>query len=234
MITEAAGGEPDYPAATKYLGGIAEGYLHRRENHPTWAWEQAQVERFVQSRPSGLTVLDVPLGTGRYVPIYLQRGWRVLGCDISADMVSEAERSLGPESFRQCDVRVAPAERLPWMDHSIDVIVSSRFIQWLPELRHVDRVIGEFSRVGAGQLFLQLRIPGEPRQKPMAEGPFSFVKRLVRRIQRRPRPTSQKARIVTHPEPELLVITERHGWKLEEIGVECPTSRGLRFYRFKK
>lgn len=234
MTKSSTGVQPDYPAARKYTGGIAEGYLHRRENHPTWDWEQTQVEQFVGSRPSALTVLDVPLGTGRYVPVYLRHGWRVLGCDISADMVAEAERSLGAEAYRQCDVRVAPAESLPWSDGSVDVIVSSRFIQWLPELRHVDRVIAEFSRIGAGELFLQLRIPAEPRQKLATEGPISFVKRLARRVRRKTVAAPQKARIVTHPEPELLAITKRHGWKLEEIGVECPTSRGLRFYRFRK
>jgi hypothetical protein len=226
--------EPDYPAAKKYKGGIAQGYLDRRENHPTWEWEQAEVKRFVTSRPHALTVLDVPLGTGRYVPIYLEHGWKVLGSDISADMVAEAERSLGADAFRQCDIRVAPAESLPWPDNSVNVILSSRFIQWLPELRHVDRVIAEFGRIGAGELFLQLRIPAEPRQKPETEGPISAVKRLARRVRGKAVAAPQKARIVTHPEPELLAITGRHGWKLEEIGVECPTSRGLRFYRFSR
>jgi hypothetical protein len=228
-----SGAEPDYPAARKYKGGIAQGYLDRRENHPTWEWEQAEVKRFVASRPSGLTVLDVPLGTARYVPIYLQHGWKVLGCDISADMVAEAERSLGADAFRQCDIRVAPAESLPWPDNSVNVILSSRFIQWLPELRHVDRVIAEFSRIGAGELFLQLRIPAEPREKPAPGSPFTFLRRLARRV-RRPASAPTKARIVTHPEPELLAITNRHGWHLQEIGTECPTSRGLRFYRFRK
>jgi SAM-dependent methyltransferase len=228
--------QPDYPAARKYLGGIAADYLQRRETHPTWIWEHAQVQQYAQSRASGLTVLDVPFGTGRYAPIYLHAGWRVTGCDISKDMVTEAERTLGADVFARCDVRVAPAEQLPWPDRSFDVIVSSRFIQWLPELQHVDRVIAEFSRVGRSELFLQLRIPAEPRARAEMPRPLDYVAALVRSLRKRLRPTTgpKKARIVSHPEPELLAITERYGWKLQEIGVECPTSRGLRFYRFEK
>jgi ubiquinone/menaquinone biosynthesis C-methylase UbiE len=235
MTTSPADLEPDYPAAKKYLGGVAEGYLQRRENHPTWIWEQSQVQSFVEKHPAGLTVLDVPLGTGRYVPLYVQAGWKVLGCDISKDMVAEAERTLGPDVVRQAEFRVSPAEHLPWPDRSIDVIVSSRFIQWLPELHHVDKVIAEFGRVGKSELFLQLRIPAEVKVRPAVPGPVAYLKSIVREMRRQRRTAkTMGAKITSHPEPELLAILERHGWALDEIGVECPTSHGLRFYRFSK
>jgi SAM-dependent methyltransferase len=230
-------GHPEYPASSKYLGGVAEGYLQRRENEPTWVWEQTQVERFAASRRGDRTVLDVPFGTGRYVPLYLDAGWRVHGCDISPDMIAAAARTLGAEMLSKCDVQVAPAEQIPLADRSMDVIVSSRFIQWLPTLSDVDRVIAEFARVGRAELFVQLRIPAEPRQKvkPSLESPLAFVKRVVRGLRRRLGPPSApNARVVTHAEHDLLAIMERHGWRLDEIGVECPTTRGLRFYRFSR
>jgi ubiquinone/menaquinone biosynthesis C-methylase UbiE len=227
---------PSYPASQKYLGNVAEGYLARRQDHPTWAWENAQVEQYVRLREGTRVVLDVPFGTGRYVPFYLGAGWRVHGCDISPDMIAEAERTLGAEAFARCDVKVAPAESIPLPDASIDVIVSSRFIQWLPDLANVDKVIAEFSRVGRRELFLQLRIPAEPRGAGKEAPKTSFVRRILRSVRRRlgAQPPAPRARIVSHPEPELLAILERHRWKLDEIGVECPTSRGLRFYRFSK
>jgi ubiquinone/menaquinone biosynthesis C-methylase UbiE len=150
-------------------------------------------------------------------------------------MVAEAERTLGSDVVRQCDFRVSPAERLPWPDRSVDVIVSSRFIQWLPELHHVDRVLAEFGRVGSRELFLQLRIPAETKLRPAVPGPVEYLKSVVRQMRRKRKPAKTLgAKIVSHPEPELLAIVTRHGWTLDEIGVECPTSRGLRFYRFSK
>jgi SAM-dependent methyltransferase len=229
--------EPVYPAAQKYLGDVAKDYLVRRKAHPTWQWEQAQVEEFIRAHGGTPSVLDVPFGTGRYTDLYLKAGWTVHGCDISPDMISEAAREMGAEAFSRCDVKIAPAEQMPYDTASMDVIVSSRFIQWLPTLAHVDRVFAEFARVGRGQMLVQLRIPGEPR-KAQADQPASlarFRKRLAKAFRRRfGTPPAPRARIVCHPEPDLLALAADHGWVLTQIGVECPTSRGLRFYKFRR
>jgi ubiquinone/menaquinone biosynthesis C-methylase UbiE len=227
---------PSYPAAAKYHGGVADGYVARRASQPTWAWEQDEVRRYVASRPSPVEVLDVPVGSGRYVPIYLDAGWTVHGCDISADMVAAAERELG-DRFADCHMVVAPAEHMPLDDGSIDVIISGRFIQWLPELSAVDAVVAELARVGRGEALVQLRIPAQPREQPSvrraARQAIRAVNRFVRRhtVHRRSGPP---ASITMHPEPALLAIFDRHGWQLDSIGPECPSDPGLRFYRFRR
>jgi ubiquinone/menaquinone biosynthesis C-methylase UbiE len=228
--------EPSYPAAAKYQGDIAEGYVARRASQPTWAWEQEQVRRFVEARPAPVEVLDVPVGSGRYVPLYLDAGWTVHGCDISADMLALAEQELG-DRFAECHLVVAPAEHLPLDDGSVDVIVSGRFIQWLPELDAVDVVVAELARVGRGEALIQLRIPARPREEPSIRGAARQAARTVNRLVRRHtvhRRSGPPASITAHPEPALLGIFERHGWSLSSIGPECPSDPGLRFYVFRR
>lgn len=231
----AEAGRPSYPAATKYQGDVAARYVQRRDADPTWQWEDDHVRRYVASLPTDLEVLDVPVGTGRYVPIYLDAGWHVHGCDISADMIAVATEQLGARAA-DCDLVVAPAEALPLADRSVDVIVSGRFIQWIPTLPAVARVVEELARVGRDELFLQLRIPARAEHNPTGRGAARDAARALRRALKRrilQRNAAPAAAITAHPEPALLAILEQHGWELVSISEECPSDAGLRFYRFR-
>jgi hypothetical protein len=244
-VTTSGATTRDYPAKRKYIGGIAAEYVDKRTEHPTWVWEQEQVRRWASSRPTGSSILDVPFGTGRYVPLYLAAGLKVLGCEISPDMVANAERELG-SSFNQCDVSIGDAEAMvQYRDNSVDAVISSRFIQWLPDISIVERVLAEFARVAREELFLQVRVPaGVPA--PGQDHRFS-IRRKIRRLfsssptqlldlarKRARRDPSLDWKTYTYAEPLLVETARQHGWHIAAVGVECPTSPGLRFYRFTK
>jgi ubiquinone/menaquinone biosynthesis C-methylase UbiE len=225
---------PTYPAAAKYRGGVAEAYLDRRATEPTWAWEQEKVRSYVELLPPGLDVLDVPVGSGRYLATFLEAGWTVHGCDISADMIAIAEQQLG-DRLAECDLMIASAEHMPLEDRSIDVIVSGRFIQWLPTLSAVDAVVAELARVGRDEAFIQLRIPARSTEVPSLRAAARQSARALNRVWRRhtvDRRSGPPAAITAHPEPALLAIFARHGWRVQSISEECPWDPGLRFYRF--
>lgn len=239
--TETAPGAPSYSARVKYVGPLADKYVANRAHAPTWMWEQDQVRAWAQSRPEGSSVLDVPFGTGRYVPIYRAAGLDIHGCDISADMVAVARRELGPD-FQVCQVDVGDAENMRHLaDGAVDAVLCSRFIQWLPTLEIVDRVLAEFARVGREELFLQLKIPAGvvPRRQGVVEravravrrGPTESFLRLKLKLARHP---STDWQTYTHPEHEVLARASAHGWRLVSVGEECPTSPGVRFYRLRK
>ncbi|MBL8552647.1 MAG: class I SAM-dependent methyltransferase [Phenylobacterium sp.] len=229
-----------YSAKLKYSGAVAEEYVGKREEAPTWVWEQEQVAAWARSRPAGSSVLDVPFGTGRYVPVYRAAGLKVRGCDISADMIAVARRELG-EAFGDCCVEVADAEDMRHLaDGEVDAVLCSRFIQWLPSLDIVDRILAEFARVADDELFLQLRIPSgaAPRANPLGArvrralaSPGAAVGRVLRRLRRDP---STDWTIHIHPEPEVLARARAHGWVLAAVSEECPSRPGLRFYRLRK
>jgi SAM-dependent methyltransferase len=229
-----------YPAKLKYVGAVAKEYVGKRGDAPTWVWEQEQVRAWAEGRPAGGSVLDVPFGTGRYVPLYRAAGLKVRGCDISADMIAVARRELG-EAFGDCRVDVADAEDMRHLANGeVDAVLCSRFIQWLPSLDIVDRILAEFARVAKDELFLQLRIPSgaAARANPLTArigralaSPGAAVGRVVRRLRRDP---STDWKIYCHPEPEVLARAKAHGWVLVSISEECPARPGLRFYRFRK
>lgn len=55
-------------------------------------------------------VLDVGCGTGRAFPPLLARGWRVIGCDVSAGMLAEASRKFESQvQLLQVDARSLPS-----------------------------------------------------------------------------------------------------------------------------
>src|SRR5690606_6662025 len=68
----------------------AENYERRRSGSLTWRREQEIVESFLAlADPSpGSSVLDVPVGTGRFNDLYQTFRLRTIGIDISADMLA--------------------------------------------------------------------------------------------------------------------------------------------------
>ncbi len=101
-------------------------------------------------RPSGkLTLLDVGTGTGLLAIDAMQRwpGARVIGVDPSGAMVSVARRRA--TGIATADGRLelyeAPADRLPFSDRSVDLVVSSFVFQLVPDrlaaLREAYRIL---------------------------------------------------------------------------------------------
>lgn len=149
--------EREYPAQKRYLGRRARDYEKVRTRKTRWHGEQEVVRKFVADIPEGAPILDVPFGTGRFVPFYLERKLQVHGADISEDMLRQAKQCLG-EDFERCQVRRANAEDLPYPDDAFDYAISNRFIKWLPSLSLVEQVMTELARVTRHRILLQARV----------------------------------------------------------------------------
>ena len=102
--------------------------------------------------PDGAAVLDVGTGPGVLLVELAQRrqDLRLTGLDLSADMVSAAERNLGIFGDR-ASARVGDVTDLPFSDGSFDVVVTSLSSHhWdcpaeaVPELARVLRPGGRF------------------------------------------------------------------------------------------
>jgi ubiquinone/menaquinone biosynthesis C-methylase UbiE len=107
------------------------------------AVHSAMVDRLCADRSASLPgcVLDVGCGTGRLLRAVGQR-WsqvKLIGVDPAENMVAEAKR-LTPTA----DIRVAPAESIPFSDASVDLALTSlSFHHW----RDQQRGIKEIARV---------------------------------------------------------------------------------------
>jgi ubiquinone/menaquinone biosynthesis C-methylase UbiE len=146
-----------YYAKTMYSGQTAAQYDTIRKsgilNRLRWKSEMHQVESVVRSFPKGQRILDVPCGTGRFLPLFLGADHEVVGMDISTDMLDHI-----PDSCRspRLSLEQGDAQRLKFADKSFDYIFSLRLFNHLPEAVRLD-VLKEFRRVARKGVIIQLR-----------------------------------------------------------------------------
>lgn len=81
--------------AGRYLGNDAVNYEAKRINKSKWIGEDRKVKKYLNDLSEGTSILDIPCGTGRFFPFYRERGFKVLGMDISPDMIAEAQKRTG-------------------------------------------------------------------------------------------------------------------------------------------
>ena len=123
--------------ADKYYGEAARRYDAERCHSLRWAREQQAVADFVFSGP----ILDVPLGTGRYVGIYWDKGLDVIGVDVSVDMLAEAKKR-----YPELDARPGSVLSLPFADKTFGTVVCTRLLDWLPPA-DMERAVAELRRM---------------------------------------------------------------------------------------
>lgn len=145
------------PVGDVYYGDCAENYITRRLQKDYWHLEQDVVEKLVNELPEGVRILDVPFGTGRFVPFYRRKNLDVYGLDASADMIRIAEQELR-EDFANCTISVGDAADLPYEDGFFHVIVCFRFLSHIVSLTDARRILSELTRVCRRELLLQFRV----------------------------------------------------------------------------
>lgn len=123
----------------KYFGRTAEIY-DGRANSPKWAAEDAAMSRFLDQTGSG-TLLDIPVGTGRFLAEYAKRGISAIGMDVSRDMMAQA-RLKAPDA----DLRYGDILAIDMPDKSVDVAVAVRIMSWLT-LDEMRKALSELARV---------------------------------------------------------------------------------------
>lgn len=111
-----------------------------------WA-ERRSLERVLARLPEGARILDAPCGTGRIVYQFLRHGLRVIGGDISAEMLAVARQRIlewnGRGSVLLSRMDLA---RIPLPDTSVIASFSIRFLPHIPPSERV-QFLREFRRV---------------------------------------------------------------------------------------
>ncbi|MBD9480070.1 class I SAM-dependent methyltransferase [Pseudoxanthomonas sp. PXM02] len=184
------------PAGDRYLGNVAREYLAERVDKPVWAAEDRAVRDYLSSLSPGARVLDVPFGTGRFAPVYLERGLQVAGIDISADMLSVAREEFGP-AIDHMDIRVGDALSLPFEDGVFDAVVSIRFLESIIPWADVEACLREFARVCRGIAVVRLNNRLDTQPPAVAPAPSE---RMGSRFYL----------------PEVTALVERCGWRLAD------------------
>jgi ubiquinone/menaquinone biosynthesis C-methylase UbiE len=112
-----------------------------RLGHPSYVWRRGQdrrlslISQYVELRAK--RILDIGCGLGMYVSRFRQFSDDVYGVDIDPEKISRASEWLP-------NLRVAPAERLPFDDESFDVLLLNEVIEHVDDDR---RTVQEAYRV---------------------------------------------------------------------------------------
>ena len=140
-----------------YAGPVALEYDRDRDRRGIFRWEEDVVGRLLDGLTTGARVLDVPVGTGRFIPSYRRLGLEVIGLDASEDMLTEAARRFDPETEPVTIVQ-GSATALPFPDGAFDALVCFRFLPGKLTLRQARAALREFARVTRGDVLVLLKV----------------------------------------------------------------------------
>ena len=138
-----------------YHGKTARDYEATRLKQDWWHDENRILSKFLKLIPEGVNVLDVPIGTARFLPLYHENQMAASGLDISHDMLFEAKKLRG-DLLEKCKIDIGDARNLLYEDNSFDVIVCIRFLDGHVIFKDAKKVISEFCRVSRKYLILEL------------------------------------------------------------------------------
>lgn len=144
-----------------YYGEVAESYDDERSRSLIWRKEDEIVEAILtRLRMTDQPLLDVPVGTGRFLSLYEKIGVASIGVDVSDDMLRQARGRIGTGAhLGQGDIR-----KLPLREASLGLVVCIRFLHLIKRSTGWD-AIAELSRVlkDGGVLVIGARLHGADR-----------------------------------------------------------------------
>jgi ubiquinone/menaquinone biosynthesis C-methylase UbiE len=141
--------------ARKYTGDAALEYDGTRTGSAKWRGEQHAVCKLLERLPPGSRLLDIPVGSGRFVPFYQEHGIVATGMDRSPDMLAQARLKVVsgkmPVDLRDGDIFAidAPSE-------SFDCALSIRLLNWI-DTAQMCLAVGELARVSNRHVVVGMR-----------------------------------------------------------------------------
>jgi ubiquinone/menaquinone biosynthesis C-methylase UbiE len=142
----------DY-TAVKYRGAMAATYEPKRVNAIRWNQENEIVEKMLIAQRHSITrVLDVPVGTGRFLHLYQKLGCSVTGIDSSEPMLALARKKKLPGYLVQGSIY-----DLQFNDQEFDAVVCVRLLDLIEEAA-MRQAVSEICRVARTCIILTIRL----------------------------------------------------------------------------
>ena len=153
--------------AGKYLGEAAKSYDAQRTGLAKWQREQDAVEQLLAQVPHGASLLDVPVGTGRFFPYFLLPAiTEVAGIQTLARHAGGGACQGRPRPGLAAELAEGSIFALPFPAGHFDAVVSIRMLNWF-EAADMARAVAELARVSKRHVALSIRTLVED----MAYGP---------------------------------------------------------------
>lgn len=171
----------------KYHGRKAETYESVRTKQIRWGLENDEVRRMLEMvKPT--TVLDVPVGTGRFIPMYVYVKTKVvIGVDISDEMLNQAqEKATRAVRRNRIAIYLKNRDVLKMAIDPVDVSVCVRFLDLIEE-DAMQKVMRKLMRCSTRAIICTIRL-----------GPTYIP----------------KSNTATHHAKRFFTLIKKHGWKV--------------------
>ena len=129
----------------KYYGKMSATYDALRIGTPQWEQENDIVTGYLRRFSPGTSILDIPVGTGRFLDFYAGQGFTVTGLDISSDMLACA-RDKAAGLSAGVTLQEGSIFSIAHPAKHFDVAVCIRFMDWVGE-RDLANAMAELVRV---------------------------------------------------------------------------------------
>jgi len=134
---------------------------YRLARHPSqfsrYFREEAVVSPWLDDLDKNSRVLDVPCGTGRWIPTLTGRGFRYTGADVSQAMAREARAVTAPPPV--LGVLVADLAHLPFPDELFDAVIVWRLLHHVPDSETRRALLAEAARVSRNKVIVSFHHP---------------------------------------------------------------------------
>lgn len=156
-----------------YSATEAASYEVDREIEPLWHIENEYVRNLV-TQVHGLSILDVPVGTGRFLKFYGDQ--KVTGIDLSEAMLLKAHERARALGMHEITLLNSSVTELPFADNEFDHVICWRLLHLLPP-ESLAPALASMARVCRGTLCVQIYERASFSQRTLAK-----VSRWIRRI----------------------------------------------------
>lgn len=173
----------------KYTGAAAQQYEAWRSDSAHWKREQKLVRSLLASAGAedGSVILDVPVGTGRFLPFYEAKACTTLGVDASPDMLAEARARAAEIEYDDVTLQQGNILDLDLADDRADVSVCIRMMNWLDAGRF-RQALDELRRVTRRRIIVGVRMATGRTRTAVAEwlrkAPNAWMHRLANGLHR--------------------------------------------------
>lgn len=195
-----------------YVNKVAKNYDHERVGQGKWAQEQLAMEKLIAHIAEGSTLVDIPVGTGRFFSLYKSKNLNVTGLDVSKDMLAEAKEKAKKEELNNVTFQVENILNISLTDKSVNTCVCIRFLNWL-DWPLVEKAFSEIYRVSDQYMIVGLRhrVPWFDLLLPVPN-----IRRIYKRINLYVKNLFHSQGLVYHKKSEITQIFEKNNVKVIE------------------
>ena len=131
------------------------------------------------------TAVDLGTGTGFVAAALARRAKRLIGIDVSNEMIKVARKKLEDEDIRNVDMIVGSAEQIPLKSDSVELVVGNMVLHHIPEPQAAFAEMHRILKKGGKLVLTDLDKHGyEWFRKEMADLWLGFEREEIRRWMR--------------------------------------------------